>query len=100
MEPSTNASKQNSNNDFPNTNNTENTNNNIQTSENNNTIKNNTNPQTSSPLLSPSSEYIFYNLFGVEDNIYCLMSLLNSILEGNPFVYDLKLRPTEVKKKN
>ncbi len=49
-------------------------------------------------LLPPTSDFVFCNLFGVKENTDCLMSLLNSILRGNPVVYDLKLRPTEHKK--
>ncbi len=50
-------------------------------------------------LLPPTSDYVFCNLFGSEDNTDCLMSLLNSILKGNPVVYELKLKPTEHKKR-
>ena len=37
-------------------------------------------------LLPPTSDYVFCNLFGAEENIDCLKSLLNSILKGNPSV--------------
>ncbi len=50
-------------------------------------------------LLPPTSDYVFCNLFGSEENTDCLKSLLNSILNDNPHVYDLKLKPTEHKKR-
>ena len=66
----------------------------------NNNINNNINTDktVSLSLLPPTSDYVFYNLFGVEENSDCLISLLNAILKNNPYVYSLKLRPTEHKK--
>ncbi len=50
-------------------------------------------------LLPPTSDYVFCNLFGAEENIDCLKSLLNSILKGNPSVEKIILKPTEYKKR-
>lgn len=49
-------------------------------------------------LLDIQSDYIFKRVFGVEKNKKLLISLINSILKGNPTVTDLEIRNTEVSK--
>ena len=49
-------------------------------------------------LLDIQSDYIFKRVFGVEKNKKLLISLINSILRGNPTVTDLEIRNTEISK--
>ncbi|ESU40166.1 Chromosome segregation ATPase [Giardia duodenalis] len=49
-------------------------------------------------LLSPTSDFVFYQIFGVEKHKSVLISLLNSILKGNPHVKDVRIDPTEHKR--
>ena len=48
-----------------------------------------------SPLLSPTTDFIFKRIFGNEEGKVGLISLLNAILNGNPVVKDLKFLNTE-----
>ena len=49
-------------------------------------------------LYDPKKDYIFKTLFGREKNKNLLISLLNSILRGNPVIKDLTLHNTELTK--
>lgn len=49
-------------------------------------------------LLDIQSDYIFKQVFGVEKNKQLLISLINSILKGNPKVNDIELQNTEMSK--
>ena len=49
-------------------------------------------------LYDPKKDYIFKTLFGKEKNKDLLISLLNSILRGNPVIKDLTLHNTELAK--
>lgn len=49
-------------------------------------------------LLDIQSDYIFKRVFGIEKNKELLISLINSILRGNPTVTDLEIRNTEISK--
>ena len=49
-------------------------------------------------LLDPTDDYIFKRVFGDEKHKPVLLSLLNSILRGNPHVSDLQLRNCEIPK--
>lgn len=49
-------------------------------------------------LLDIKSDYIFKQVFGAEKNKDLLISLINSILKGNPTVTDLQIRNTEISK--
>ena len=49
-------------------------------------------------LYDPKKDYIFKTLFGKEKNKDLLISLLNSILRGNPIIKDLTLHNTELTK--
>lgn len=49
-------------------------------------------------LLDIQSDYIFKRVFGVEKNKKLLISLINSILKGNPTVTNLEIRNTEISK--
>ena len=49
-------------------------------------------------LLDIQSDYIFKRVFGIEKNKELLISLINSILKGNPQVTDLEIRNTEISK--
>ena len=51
-----------------------------------------------SDLMRPSVDYVFCRLFGSEKNKDRLISLLNSILNGKPFIKDVDIDPTEYKK--
>ena len=48
-----------------------------------------------SPLLSPTTDFIFKRIFGNEEGKVGLISLLNAILNGDPVVKDLKFLNTE-----
>ena len=49
-------------------------------------------------LLDIKSDYVFKMLFGEEKNKSLLISLLNSILKGNPTVTNLEVRNTDMSK--
>jgi predicted transposase/invertase (TIGR01784 family) len=49
-------------------------------------------------LLLPRYDFVFKGIFGKEDHKRLLISLLNSILEGNPFIKDVTLENTEMPK--
>ena len=49
-------------------------------------------------LLDIQSDYIFKRVFGAEKNKELLISLINSILQGNPTVTDIELRNSEMSK--
>ena len=49
-------------------------------------------------LLDIQSDYIFKRVFGIEKNKELLISLINSILKGNPHVTDLEIRNSEISK--
>ncbi|MDR2780963.1 MAG: Rpn family recombination-promoting nuclease/putative transposase, partial [Holosporaceae bacterium] len=49
-------------------------------------------------LLDPKLDYIFKNIFGVEDKKPLLLSFLNSLLKGNPQIGDLRLENTDISK--
>ena len=49
-------------------------------------------------LLDIQSDYVFKRVFGIEKNKELLISLINSILKGNPTVTDLEIRNTEISK--
>ena len=47
-------------------------------------------------LLDIQSDYVFKRVFGIEKNKELLISLINSILKGNPQVTNLEIRNTEI----
>ena len=49
-------------------------------------------------LLPPSNDYVFASLFGRRSHERVLVCLLNSILNGKPYIKSVKLEPTEYKK--
>ena len=49
-------------------------------------------------ILPPTSDYVFCNIFGTENCEYQLKCLLNAILDGDPYIQDLEIVPTEYKK--
>ncbi len=49
-------------------------------------------------FMLPFVDYVFCRLFGSENNKDRLISLLNSILNGNPYISDVTIDPTEYKK--
>ncbi|GHT94384.1 transposase [Alphaproteobacteria bacterium] len=49
-------------------------------------------------LLLPRYDFVFKGLFGQEDHKRVLISLLNSILDGNPFIQDITLENTDIPK--
>ncbi|GHU18383.1 hypothetical protein FACS189472_06640 [Alphaproteobacteria bacterium] len=49
-------------------------------------------------LLLPSCDFIFKGLFGREDRKRLLISLLNAILDGNPFIHDITVENTDIPK--
>ncbi|MDR0753522.1 MAG: Rpn family recombination-promoting nuclease/putative transposase [Holosporaceae bacterium] len=49
-------------------------------------------------LLDPKLDYIFKNIFGVENKKPLLLSFLNSLLKGNPLIRDLRLENTDITK--
>ncbi len=49
-------------------------------------------------LLDIQSDYIFKRVFGIEKNKELLISLINSILKGNPHVTNLEIRNSEISK--
>jgi predicted transposase/invertase (TIGR01784 family) len=49
-------------------------------------------------LLDPKIDYVFKRIFGEKGDENILMSLINSILKGNPVINELKLLNTEYPK--
>ena len=49
-------------------------------------------------LLDPKIDYVFKRIFGEKGDEDILMSLLNSILKGNPTIQELELLNTEYPK--
>ena len=49
-------------------------------------------------LFDPKEDFVFKALFGTEENKKLLISLLNSILKGKPYIKDLSLNNTELTK--
>lgn len=54
--------------------------------------------QNNKDLMLPSVDYVFCRLFGSEKRKYRLISLLNAILNGKPYIKDVTIDPTEFKK--
>ena len=50
--------------------------------------------------LEPTMDFVFKRIFGQDDSKYSLLSLLNSILDGVPFIQDLKILNTETQKED
>ena len=49
-------------------------------------------------LFDPKEDFVFKMIFGTEENKKLLISLLNSILKGKPYIKDLSLNNTELTK--
>jgi predicted transposase/invertase (TIGR01784 family) len=49
-------------------------------------------------LLDPKQDFVFKNIFGKEDGKPALISLLNSLFNGNPHIKDLHLDNTDIAK--
>ena len=49
-------------------------------------------------LFDPKEDFIFKMIFGIEENKSILISLLNSILKGRPYIEDITLENTEISK--
>ena len=49
-------------------------------------------------LFDPKEDFVFKALFGTEENKGLLISLLNSILKGKPYIKDLSLNNSELTK--
>ena len=49
-------------------------------------------------ILDPKEDFVFKALFGTEENKKLLISLLNSILKGKPYINDLSLNNSELTK--
>ena len=49
-------------------------------------------------LFDPKEDFIFKMIFGTEENKSILISLLNSILKGRPYINDVTLENTEISK--
>ena len=49
-------------------------------------------------LFDPKEDFIFKMIFGIEENKSILISLLNSILKGRPYINDVTLENTEISK--
>ena len=49
-------------------------------------------------IYDPKEDFIFKMLFGNEENKELLISLLNSILKGRPYIKDVKLENNEISK--
>ena len=49
-------------------------------------------------LYDPKKDYIFKSIFGIEENKDLLISLINSILDDNPHIVDVKLYNTDIPK--
>ena len=45
--------------------------------------------------LRPTEDFAFKRIFGREDSKISLLSLLNAILDGNPYIKDLTILNTE-----
>ena len=55
------------------------------------------NNQVNLKELRPTEDFAFKRIFGSEDSKRSLMSLLNAILDGNPYIKDLKILNTETR---
>ena len=49
-------------------------------------------------LFDPKEDFIFKMIFGIEENKSILISLLNSILKGKPYIENITLENTEISK--
>ena len=49
-------------------------------------------------IYDPKEDFVFKMIFGTEENKKLLISLLNSILKGKPYIKDLSLNNTELTK--
>ena len=49
-------------------------------------------------LYDPKKDYIFKSIFGIEENKDLLISLINSILNNNPHIVNVKLYNTDIPK--
>ena len=49
-------------------------------------------------LYDPKEDFVFKMIFGTEENKSILISLLNSILKGRPYIKDLTLHNTDIPK--
>ena len=49
-------------------------------------------------LFDPKEDFIFKMIFGIEENKSILISLLNSILKGRPYIKEITLENTEISK--
>ena len=49
-------------------------------------------------LFDPKEDFVFKMIFGIEENKSILISLLNSILKGRPYINDITLENTEISK--
>jgi len=49
-------------------------------------------------LFDPKEDFIFKMIFGIEENKSILISLLNSILKGRPYINDVTLENNEISK--
>ena len=47
-------------------------------------------------LFDPKEDFVFKALFGTEENKELLISLLDAILKGKPYIKDLSLNNTEI----
>jgi predicted transposase/invertase (TIGR01784 family) len=47
------------------------------------------------PLLKPKQDFVFKNIFGVENYEPVLVSFLNSLFKGNPYIKSITLKNTE-----
>ena len=49
-------------------------------------------------LLDPKTDYVFKQIFGNEDYVDTLLSFLNALFKGRPYVKSLELKNTEIPK--
>ena len=49
-------------------------------------------------LFDPKEDFIFKMIFGIEENKSILISLLNSILKGRPYIKEITLENNEISK--
>jgi predicted transposase/invertase (TIGR01784 family) len=54
--------------------------------------------EESSDLLAPANDFVFRNIFGANEHKAELISLLNSILDGNPHIKDLTIENGDIPK--
>ncbi|MBR1944380.1 MAG: Rpn family recombination-promoting nuclease/putative transposase, partial [Alphaproteobacteria bacterium] len=50
--------------------------------------------------LTPTMDFVFKRIFGQDDSKKSLISLLNAILNGNPFIKDVTILNTETQKED